>query len=78
MLETGQKLAELDSNNPSVKPNQDGPCTMWFSPNAPQCREEDWIPTIPGKSINVLLRLDGPLKPWFDTTWKRGDAALVT
>lgn len=73
MLETDQKLAGLDSQNPAVKPNADGSYTMWFGPKAPQGHEGNWIQTVPGKSFNVLLRLYGPLQPWFDKTWKPGD-----
>tara|TARA_B110001450_G_C17626537_1_gene483397 strand:+ start:41 stop:1579 length:1539 start_codon:yes stop_codon:yes gene_type:complete len=73
MLETDQKLAGLDSNNPSVKANADGSYTMWFGPKAPEGHEGNWIQTMPGKSYNVLLRLYGPLQPWFDKTWKPGD-----
>ena len=77
ILETDQKLAGLDSNNPSVKPNEDGSYTMWFGPQAPEGKEGNWIQTMPGKSFNVLLRLYGPLQPWFDKTWKPGDFQLV-
>lgn len=77
MLETDQKLAGLDSNNPSVKPNADGSYTMWFGPKPTNGHEGNWIQTMPGKSFNVLLRLYGPLQPWFDKTWKPGDFELV-
>jgi hypothetical protein len=77
MLETDQKSAGLDSNNPSVKPNNDESYTIWFGPKAPEGHEGNWIQTIPGKSYNVLLRLYGPLEPWFDKTWKPGDFELV-
>ncbi len=77
MLETDQKLAGLDSTIPSVKPNQDDSYTIWFGPEAPKGHEGNWIQTIPGKSYNVLLRLYGPLEPWFDKTWKPGDFELV-
>ncbi len=77
MLETDQKLAGLDSNNPSVKPNKDGSYTMWFGPKPPKGHEGNWIQTMPGKSYNVLLRLYGPLQPWFDKIWKPGDFELV-
>lgn len=73
MLETDQKLAGLDSNNPSVKPDADGSFTMWFGPKPPEGHEGNWIQTVPGKSYNVLLRLYGPLQPWFDKSWKPGD-----
>jgi hypothetical protein len=77
MLETDQKAAGVDSNMPSVKPNQDGSYTVWFGPQAPDGHEGNWIQTLPGKSYNVILRLYGPLDPWFDKTWKPGDLQLV-
>ena len=77
MLETDQKSAGLDSNNPSVKANKDGSYTMWFGPQAPKGQEGNWIQTMPGKGYSVLLRLYGPLAPWFDKTWKPGDFELV-
>ena len=77
MLETDQKLAGLDSNNPSVKPNDDGSYTIWFGPKAPKGHEGNWIQTIPGKSFFSLLRLYGPLEPWFDKSWKPGDFEIV-
>jgi hypothetical protein len=77
MLETDQKFAGLDSNNPGVKPNEDGSYTMWFGPKAPECHEGNWIQTMPGKSYNVILRLYGPLEPWFDKTWKPVDFEMV-
>jgi hypothetical protein len=33
--------------------------------------------TIPGKGWNTLLRLYGPLQPWFDRTWRLGEIELV-
>ena len=77
MLETDQKLAGLDSNNPSLKGNKDGSYTIWFGPKAPKGHESNWIQTMPDKSFFVLLRLYGPLQPWFDKTWKPGDFELV-
>jgi hypothetical protein len=31
------------------------------------------IQTIPGKGWNAILRLYGPLVPWFDKTWRPGE-----
>ena len=39
--------------------------------------QKNWIQTMPGKGFHVLLRLYGPLEPWFDKTWKPGDFTLV-
>ena len=77
MLETDQKSAGLDSNSPSVKPNKDESYTIWFGPKAPKGHEGNWIQTMPGKSFLVILRLYGPLEPWFDKTWKPGDFELA-
>lgn len=77
MLETDQKSAGLDSNNPTIKANDDGSYTIWFGPKAPKGHEGNWIQTMPNKSFLVILRLYGPLEPWFDKTWKPGDFELV-
>ena len=77
LLETDQKLAGLGSNLPSVKINSDGGVTVWFGPKAPAGQESNWVQTMPGKGWNVLLRLYGPLEPWFNKTWKPGDIELV-
>ncbi|MGF6309997.1 hypothetical protein ABIB82_003378 [Bradyrhizobium sp. i1.8.4] len=73
MLETDQKLAGLDSNQPGIEKNADGSVTVWFAPKAPAGHEANWVQTTPGKGWNSLLRLYAPLQPWFDKTWKPGD-----
>lgn len=77
LLETDQKLAGVDSNQPGVQPNEDGSHTIWFAPEPPEGREGNWIQTIPGKSWSTVLRLYGPLEPWFEGTWKPGEIQLV-
>jgi len=77
VLETDQRSGGLDSNNPNVKANPDGSYTLYFGPKAPKGKESNWVQTIPGKGWNTLLRLYGPLQPWFDKTWKPGDFELV-
>jgi hypothetical protein len=37
----------------------------------------NWIQTVPGKSWNTVLRLYGPLEPYFDKTWRPGEIELV-
>ena len=77
ILETDQKTGGVDSKSPDINANEDGSYTVWFGPEAPKGQEGNWVQTIPGKSYNVLLRLYGPLEPWFDKTWKPGDFKLV-
>jgi hypothetical protein len=77
MLETDQKAAGIDSNSPGLVANADGSYTVWFGPEAPEGKEGNWVQTMPGKGWNTLLRLYGPLEPWFDKTWKPGDFERV-
>jgi hypothetical protein len=39
---------------------------VYFGPQAPTGKESNWVQTWPGKGWNVILRLYGPLQPWFD------------
>lgn len=73
LLETDQRSAGIDSNSQDLIANRDGSFTVWFGPQAPMGKTGNWVQTMPGKSFNVLLRLYGPLEPWFDKTWKPGD-----
>ena len=67
----------MDSNVPGLKRNADGGATVWFGPKAPAGNEANWVQTMPGRGYNVLLRLYGPLEPWFNQTWQPGDLELV-
>jgi hypothetical protein len=50
---------------------------IWFGPTAPAGHEGNWAQTVPEKGWNTLLRLYGPLEPWFDKTWKPGEIELA-
>ena len=57
--------------------NKDGSVNLYFGPKAPKGKEKNWVQTVPGKGWFTILRLYGPLEPWFDKTWKPGDFELV-
>ncbi|HAH48262.1 MAG TPA: hypothetical protein DCM07_26120 [Planctomycetaceae bacterium] len=46
------------------------------TPTPPEGKDRNWVQTIPSKSWFMILRLYGPLKPWFDKTWRPGDIEL--
>jgi len=46
---------------------------VYFRPKAPAGEERNWVQTAPGNSWNMLLRLYGPLEPWFNKTWRPGE-----
>jgi hypothetical protein len=77
ILETDQKTGGVDSNKKGLINSKDGGATVYFGPEAPAGQENNWVQTMPGKGYNVLLRLYGPLEPWFDRSWKPGDFELV-
>ncbi|AQS39832.1 hypothetical protein Sps_04749 [Shewanella psychrophila] len=57
--------------------NKDGSVTLYFGPDAPKGLESNWTETTPGKAWFAMLRLYGPLQPWFDKTWQPSDFELV-
>jgi len=50
---------------------------LYFGPKAPVGKEKNWVQTVPGKSWNTLLRLYGPLEPFFDKSWRQSEFELV-
>jgi hypothetical protein len=77
MLQTDQRFPGIDSNKEGLKINPDGSVDIYVGPTPPRGMESNWIQSTPGKGWNVLLRLYGPLEPWFDKTWVPGDFELV-
>ncbi len=76
LLPTDQKLAGVDSTLAGLRKNPDGGATIWFAPKPPPGSEGNWVQTMPGKGYSVLLRLYGPLEPWFSQAWRPGDLEL--
>jgi hypothetical protein len=72
MLQTDQQFPSLNSER-GIKKNKDGTTDVFFGPVAPKGKESNWIQTVPGKGWNMLLRLYGPLEPWFNKTWRPGE-----
>jgi len=66
----------LSSQSGEVAFNDDGSCTIHFGPEPPADSESNWIQTVPGKGWFTILRLYGPLEPWFDKTWKPGEIEI--
>jgi hypothetical protein len=77
MLQTDEQFPSIGSEDKSVVVNPDTSVDVYFGPTAPAGHETNWVQTVPGKGWNVLLRLYGPLQPWFDKTWKPGEFELV-
>ena len=73
MLQTDAQFPSVSSQNKSVQSNPDGSVDVYFGPKAPAGRESNWIQTVPEKSWFTILRLYGPLEPWFKQEWRPDD-----
>ena len=73
MLQTDQQSPAVGSLTKGLLTNADGSVDVYFGPKAPSGKEANWVQTIPGKGWNTLLRLYGPLEPWFNKTWRPGE-----
>ncbi|MCB0181742.1 MAG: DUF1254 domain-containing protein, partial [Anaerolineae bacterium] len=78
MLQTDQQFPGLNSMKGDVNPNADGSYDIYFGPEPPEGQEDNWIQTIPGKGFFVILRIYGPLKSWFDQTWRPSEIVKVS
>ncbi|MEQ9692561.1 DUF1254 domain-containing protein [Shimia sp. SDUM112013] len=77
MLQTDKQFPALGSNDASVVENADGSTDIYFGPTPPEGKEGNWLQTVPGKGWNTIMRLYGPLEPWFDQTWRPGEIELM-
>ena len=77
MLQTDAQFPAIGSNNDGLVKNEDGSYDIYFAPEAPEGHEANWVQTVPGKGWNTILRLYGPLEPWFEQTWRPGEIELI-
>jgi hypothetical protein len=72
MLQTDQQFPSISSQTKGLLVNADGSVDIYFGPRATG-EERNWVQTIPGKGWNTILRLYGPLEPWFNKSWRPGE-----
>jgi hypothetical protein len=71
------KWSSRSSNTPGLQKN-DGGSDVYFSPKAPTGKESNWVPTNASGRFEVLFRLYGPEKAFFDKTWVLPDIEKVS
>ena len=71
-------MSSRSSNTPGLKKNADGSVDVYFGSSAPARGESNWVPTNPRGQFEVLFRLYGPQKPFFDKVWKLPDVEALT
>lgn len=73
MLQTAQQFPSVSSQTKGLLVNADSSVDVYFGRKPPPGKEKNWVQTIPGKGWNTLLRLYGPLEPWFNKSWRPGE-----
>jgi hypothetical protein len=76
MIQTDQRFPSVSSQTKGLQVNSDGSVDVYFGPKAPAGKQTNWVQTAPGTSWNTILRLYGPLEPWFAKTWRPGEIEL--
>jgi hypothetical protein len=76
-LQTTQPYPSKNNTRDALAFNADGSVDLYFGPTAPAGKEKNWIQTVSGKGWYPLLRLYGPLEPWFNKTWQPSDIEKV-
>lgn len=61
------------SLSPELVPNADGSVDLVLGPEAPPAASGNWIPTLPGRRFEILMRFYGPTAALFDKTWRLPD-----
>ncbi len=69
--------ASRASNNPEVKKNADGTVDLYLGARPPAGQESNWIPTDPARKFELMFRLYGPKKEFFDKVWKLPDVEKI-
>ena len=74
----GSKYPSKNNKRDALVYNKDGSVTLYFGPKAPKGKPvANWTETTPNKAWFAMLRLYGPLQPWFDKTWAPSDFQLI-
>lgn len=77
MLQTPeQAFPSVNSMRPDLVTEADGSVNLTFGPDRPAENVGNWIQTRPGKTWFAIIRLYGPLEPWFEKTWRPGEVEL--
>jgi hypothetical protein len=75
-IENKEEIADRSSRMDLIK-NLDGSVDIYFGPTAPKGKEQNWIPTLPGKGWFAYFRLYAPTESYFDRSWKLADIERV-
>jgi len=61
--------ASRASNATDLQKNADGSVDVYFGPKAPTGKDSNWVPTDPQRGFELMLRVYGPRKEFFEKLW---------
>ena len=67
------KRPSRSSQNVGLQKNANGSVDVYFGPRAPKGKESNWVPTRAGGKFEVLFRIYGPEKSFFEKKWTLPD-----
>lgn len=70
-------VADRSSLASDLKTNADGSVDIYFGPKSPEGKESNWIATKAGGRFELIFRLYGPDKSFFEKTWTLPDVEEV-
>lgn len=70
--------ASRASNANEVNGNADGSVDLYIGPKAPAGQDTNWIPTDPARKFELMFRLYGPKKEFFDKVWVLPDVEKMS
>jgi hypothetical protein len=69
--------ASRSSQIPEMQQNADGSIDVFFGPEAPAGKETNWVPTDPRRGFELMFRVYGPKKEFFEKGWVLPDVEKV-
>ena len=76
IIDNEEQIADRSSRMDLIK-NDDGSVDLYFGPKAPAGKEQNGIPTVPGKGWFAYFRLYAPTEPYLERSWKLPDIEKV-
>lgn len=74
----GMLRASRSSQISDLQKNADGSVDLYFGPKAPGGRDSNWVPTSATGRFEVMFRLYGPEKSFFEKKWVLPDIEAVS
>lgn len=69
--------ASRSSQIPEMQKNADGSIDIYFAPNPPAGKDNNWVPTDPVRKFELMFRFYAPTKALFDKSWVLPDVEKV-